>query len=139
VNRRRSGKTGLLLLMCAVLAAGCGAEKREELPQAKVTGTVKYAGHDIPKGRIVFQHERGDMTAAEFGADGKYEVMLPVGKNLAIIDAKSSSYDDSPKGGGRGMEIFTHHVPQRYADFGSAKLSVDVPAAGTTFDVAVVD
>jgi hypothetical protein len=139
VKRRPSGRSGLPILLCAVLAAGCGGEERVELAKAKVTGTVKYAGHDIPKGRILFQHERGDMTAAEFAADGKYEAMVPVGKNLAMIDAKSSSYDDAPKGGGRGMEIFTHHVPQRYADFGSANLSVDVPEAGKTFDVAIVD
>jgi hypothetical protein len=130
---------GLLSVTCVVLAAGCGGEERVELPTAKVTGTIKYAGHEIPKGRILFQHERGDMTAAEFGADGKYELMVPVGKNLAMIDAKTSSYEDAPKGGGRGMEIFTHHVPERYTSFGSSNLSVQVPEGGTTFDVAVVD
>jgi hypothetical protein len=120
-----------------ILAAGCGPEPKVELPTAKVTGTVKYEGHEIPKGRIVFMHERGDLTAGDFGADGKYEAMVPVGKNQVMIDAKKSSFEAAPKSGVRGMETFTSYVPDHYGDFSTSKLKLDVPEAGTTFDVPI--
>jgi len=119
------------------VAAGCGGDAKVELSTAKVTGAVKYAGHEIPSGRVVFMHERGDLSAATFGADGKYETMVPIGKNQVMIDAKQSSFDEAPKSGVRGMETFTSHVPDRYGDFSSSNLKVDVPEAGTTFDVTI--
>lgn len=105
----------------------------------KVTGTVKYEGHEIPEGRIVFMHERGDQSAGVFGADGKYEAMVPVGKNKVMIDAKKSSFEDAPASGARGMETYTYYVPQRYADFESSNLTLDVTESGNTFDVAVTE
>jgi hypothetical protein len=123
--------------MVMFLAAGCGPEPKVELPMAKVTGTVKYEGHEIPSGRIVFMHERGDLSPAAFGADGKYETMVPVGKNQVMIDAKQSSFDAAPKSGVRGMETFTSFVPDRYGDFATSNLRVEVPEAGTTFDVPI--
>lgn len=120
-----------------ILAAGCGPEPKAELPTAKVTGTVKYEGHEIPTGRIVFMHARGDLSAANFGADGKYEVMVPVGKHQVMIDAKQSSFDAAPKSGVRGMETFTSFVPDRYGDFATSNLTLEVPEAGTIFDVPI--
>lgn len=125
--------------MVMFVAAGCGGDERPELPMAKVTGTVTYAGHEIPSGRVVFMHERGDLSAATFGADGKYETMVPVGKHQVMIDAKQSSFDAAPASGVRGMETFTSYVPDRYGDFASSNLKLEVTEAGSTFDVVITE
>jgi len=128
--------TWLVVLLVCGLISGCGPKTRG-LPTAKVTGTVQYKEKPLQKGKIVFQHPSGEMAVGEFGADGKYETMVPIGKNLVMIDAKSSNLEKAGAGSQKEMEVFTPLVPDRYLNFETSKLELEVPEAGTTFDVNV--
>lgn len=122
----------------AVFFAGCGPQGRG-LPTAKVTGTVTYAEKSIPQGKIIFRHTSGEMTAVPFEADGQYELDVTVGKNHILVQSMSSSRDNGDPESFKTMEKFTRHIPDRYFEFDTSGLELDVPADGTTFDVVLQD
>jgi hypothetical protein len=124
--------------VAVALTLGCGPAGRG-LPMAKVKGTVKYAGGNIPEGKVVFQHLSGEMTGIDFGADGVYELDVPVGKNKVMVTSLVSNMSEGAPGSGRQMEMFTNRLPDKYANFDSSGLEVDVAASGTTFDVNLTD
>lgn len=126
----------LYAALCTVLVVGCGPKGRG-LPTAKVKGTVKYAANKIPEGQINFQHDTGEMTGMKFGADGIYELDVPVGKNKVMVTSLVSNQGESSKGSGKQMEVFTNRVPDKYSNFDSSGLEVDVPKDGTTYDVTL--
>ncbi len=104
---------------------------------AKVKGTVKYAGGNVPDGQINFQHSTGEMTGTKFGADGKYELDVAVGKNKVMVTSLVSNQGESSKGSGKQMEVFTNRVPDKYSNFDSSGLEVDVAKDGSTYDVTL--
>ena len=121
-----------------ILFTGCGPKGRG-LPTAKVTGTVTYANKSLPHGKIVFRHTSGEMTAIPFGEDGKFELDVTVGKNLVMVQSMSSSRDNGGPDSFKTMEKFTRHIPDRYFEFDTSGLELDVPKSGTEFDVVITD
>ena len=129
----------IVILICgAILSSGCGPKGRG-LPKAKVTGTVTYPGKSLPNGKIIFQHTSGEMDAIPFGADGKYELDVTVGKNKVMVQSQTSSKEEAGPDSGRAMEVFTYHVPERYLSFDGSGLELDVPDSGTIYDVEIED
>lgn len=57
------------LLLAAVLAGGCG-----DLPRARVSGKVTYAGRPIPGGSVTFFGQDNMTYLADLKPDGSYEV-----------------------------------------------------------------
>ena len=45
----------------------------------------------LPEGQVVFQHSTGEAAATKFGADGKYTVDVPQGKNQVMVRSVESS------------------------------------------------
>ena len=80
---------------------------------------------DLPTGQVT--RAMGDVHPT-----GNPHYWLDPGNGRIIAKAIQTKLSDMNRGDAA-------YFAQRYADFGSANLSVDVPAAGTTFDVAVVD
>lgn len=123
---------------CIALVVGCGPTGRG-LPMAKLKGTVKYAGKEVPEGKVVFQHTSGEMTGTDLGAGGAYELDVPVGKNKVMVTSLLSNQGEATQGSGRQMEIFTNRVPDKYSNFDSSGLEVDVKEGGSTFDINLTD
>lgn len=124
------------LIVAIGMTVGCGPKGRG-LPTAQVKGTVKYAGGSIPDGKIAFQHESGEMTATNFGADGTYKLDVTVGKNKVMVTSLISNMGESSKGSGKQMEVFTNRIPDKYSNFDSSGLEVDVAKDGSTYDVSL--
>lgn len=136
------GNTDRLMATAAVfclLLAGCsGSEAKRDLPKASVSGTVTYSGSSLPQGKVLFQHETGEMTVAAFSADGKYTAQVPVGPNKVMIQSQTSNQTEQPEEGGpRGMEVFTSHIPERYSSFDSSGLELQVREGANPFDITL--
>jgi len=137
VNCRRAAT----LVVVALAASGCGGDSRS-LATATVTGTVKYKTA-LPEGQIVFQHATGEPSAAKFGPDGKYTAEVAIGKNQVLVTSQESSLANQDKGpakaGPKMMEIYTSRIPERYGNFNTSGLEVEVKDGSNTFDVNLED
>lgn len=128
----------LLLIPIALGTLGCGGSDARNLPTSPVSGTVTYKT-SLPEGQIVFQHPTGETTATKFGADGKYKLDVPQGKNLVMVTSLQSSLSDQKEGGPRAMETYTSRIPERYASFMTSKLEYEVKDGPNSYDVKLTD
>ena len=128
----------VLMIPLALALFGCGGSDARNLPTAPVSGTVTYKSA-LPEGQIVFQHPTGEMAATKFGADGKFQLDVPQGKNLVMVTSLESSVTEQKEGGPRAMEVYTSRIPERYASFTTSKLEYDVKEGENSFDVKLTD
>lgn len=129
--------TLLAAALVATAISGCGGDKRD-LAMSTVSGTVTYKTA-LPEGQIVFQHESGESAATKFGADGKYTLDVPQGKNQVIVRSIESTLPTPPAEGAapgpRGMEVHKSRIPESYANFGTSGLSFDVKDGPQTYNI----
>jgi hypothetical protein len=113
------------VLAAASLALGCGGggapSVTSSTEEATVKGTITVLGKPATQGKVTFDpsninRPNASVRTVEVGKDGTYEVKTLVGPNSVSVNV--------PK-------------PAKPAPGMSPELSVDVPAGGTTFDVAL--
>lgn len=135
-------RAGAIAATTCLWMYGCGGESKPAVPMGSVTGTVTYKTA-LPEGQIIFQHASGASAAAKFGADGKYLVEVPQGKNQVAVRSIESSLPKEPGEGAapgpRVMETYTSRIPERYANFATSALEVEVKEGTTTYDVKLED
>jgi len=76
--------TGSVLFLALVVALGC--DKGEKSSYANVSGTVKYNGQPIEKGKITFAIEGRPPQTMDI-VDGKYAGSAMVGSNRIMVSA----------------------------------------------------
>jgi hypothetical protein len=127
----RWGGRGLVAVSAWALLAGCGGGDGE-VPAVPAAGTVTYQGKPVEKGTVYFLPEKGHPAtgAIEGGKftlttykEGDGAIPGKHGVGVAVTEAVPTKDGDTAE---------KYVVPQKYADPGSSKISVDIPAGGKT-------
>jgi hypothetical protein len=141
----RAAWLGFLILSLGFLLPGCGKNV------AKVTGTIKYDGKDLPVGTVAIYGE-GDKFASGGIEDGKYTVMnAPVGDvKIAVTvptDASASGTEGSRSPGqmkdasqvkdmqGKTAMKKPLPIPPIYSDKEKSGITTTLKKGNNTFDI----
>lgn len=124
----------LFIIAALLLTAGCTGSTARNLPMSPVSGKVSFK-NALPHGQVVFLHPSGESAAVTFGPDGKYETQVAQGKNQVLVTSQTSSVSEVKEGGPKAMEIYTSHIPERYGNFATSKLEVEIKEGPNTFDI----
>jgi hypothetical protein len=125
------------LLLGAI--TGCGGSR------AEVSGTVRYDGKPLSFGTIQFLGPDGIPCAGQIQPDGTFSVQVPPGAARVIVSCSQTPMNRSAAAPsadrGRPARLaFSGSVsliPQRYADWNTSGLSVQVHSGKTTQDFAL--
>ena len=131
----------LIGLIALVLLPGCGdGAKTRDLPKAPVSGIVSYGGQPLTAGAIVFMHETGENTAAELGAEGKYSAQVPIGKNKVLVTSREpESTNPNPEAAAPKGLPGKSRIPEKYNDYGTSGLAIEVKEGENKLDAALTD
>ena len=143
-----NAKRHLVLLVCAVLLAGCGGGGSEIPTLAPVTGTVQFKGQPTEGVIVFFSPMKTTQTTGASGVtgpDGKYELLHRSGKpgiepgeyavtfsRLMLADGKPVPPGISPTEAGA-----VETMPPRFQDTTNPVHTATVPDAGGSFDFSV--
>jgi hypothetical protein len=114
-----------VLPLMLVVMMGCG-DGRVKLPTAPVTGTVTYQGKPLRTGRIVFFHSSGHATGTAIGADGTFTLSAYQGKNQVAIECFAAGSANAGSDSRAGMSSAKSLVPDRYANYSTSGLTLEV-------------
>lgn len=141
VHPRRPVLLALVAIgLCSTLA-GCGSGVGE------LHGTVRYNGKPLEQGNIQFLARDGIPRTARIGPNGAFSVSLPAGSAKVMV----VSVDERQLGrftsamAGRGAAGVRSapprmpkgnfsRIPQRYADWDTSGLTIEVGSGTTTHD-----
>jgi hypothetical protein len=143
--KTKSFLSAAAFLSCLALV-GCGPSLPET---ATVSGRVTFNGKPVPRGRVVFQPEKGRQASAALDADGRYTLTTfkdgdgaLLGKHIVTITAsrvvreaqKAKSIEDEMRVGmGRG-EVLEWLLPPKYSRTESTPLKAEVIQGQNTID-----
>ena len=126
-------RLGLAAVAWAVVS-GCGGS--DGPPAVPASGTVSYQGKPISKGTIHFQPEKGRSASGPIEG-GKFTLTTyqegdgaVAGKHAVGVEVTE---EVKQKGGDTNVKYL---IPQKFANPGQSKISVEVPAGGKT-DIAI--
>lgn len=118
-----------------VLASGCGSDA-PVYEKGKVSGTVTHDGTPLPAGRVVFLNEQGPGEEAEIGPDGKYSAELVTGPTKVLVEYREPTPPGNPDRPEMPMPGKSY-IPEKYSQFASSGLTLDVKSGESTFDIAL--
>ena len=114
----------LLLLLFIFATVGCGGNSG--LPTAPVSGVVTYLDKPVGIGKIVFFHETGQATSADFKKDGSYQGVAYLGANKVAIVSFGPDRPNPNKDDFRSTLPGESLVPRRYTEPNSSSLTLEV-------------
>ena len=119
-----------VLLLVALVSAGCSAKPKDLPDLGAVTGTVTLDGKPLEKVTVVFESDSGRSAFGSTDASGRYELLYTgnhkgavVGPNKVVINSQL----DAPPG-----PDWKDPIPARYN--AKTELKADVVASQNTFD-----
>lgn len=140
--------TRSVVILALSLLAGCGAPGIE-VKLAPVTGVVTKDGKALPEIKVLLETSdpalKAPMLFGLTNAEGKYEIQTASGEKGApvglykvyLAETKAPAEFDYSAAKGGGPPQVTSIIPANYLSPKTTELSVDVPAAGTTYDISV--
>ncbi len=109
---------------------GCGGGGGRGLPTVPAAGSITYQGKPLDKGTVYFLPEKGHPATGTIEG-GKFTLTTYKEGDGAIAGKHSVGVtvtEAVPTKDGDTAEKYV--IPQKYADPGSSKISVDIPAGG---------
>jgi hypothetical protein len=133
----------LLVAAIAATAAGCSPRLGE------VRGTVRYNGKPLEQGNIHFLGTDGIPRTARLGPDGAFSVAVPAGAAKVMVvsvdEGRLAQFTSAMagRGGAKGRVAPPQtpsklsRIPQRYADWDTSGLIIEVASGTTVQDFAL--
>jgi hypothetical protein len=107
------------------------------LPKAPVAGIVTYQGRPLSTGRVVFYHQSGQAVAGDVGADGVFKLIAFQSRNQVAIECVGP---EQPNPNGRPRILPGRSlIPNRYTDFSTSGLTIEVKPGQNQADFALTD
>lgn len=106
------------LILSAIAALGCGAEKQIPKDRAEISGTVAFDGKPLPAGSINFESTERYARSPAAIRDGKFTTdRAPIGKVLVSIQTSSVQF---------GAPDLYVPIPAKYEDSSTSGLTAEI-------------
>lgn len=115
----------LAVLFFATVMSGC-QHRGVDLPASPVSGRILYRGRPLTFGRIAFIHPSGQAAGTEISNDGMFKLNVFQGNNRVSIECYDTDKPGSAKKRSRMMEDNKSLIPDRYMNYGTSGLTLDV-------------
>lgn len=112
------------LILVLLLAAAVGCDQGEKLSYANVSGTVKYNGQPIEKGKITFAMEGRPPSTMDI-VDGKFAGSAMVGPNKIMVSAKRKGTQVVVKGKADAEAQIKGYMEKKKGEFGGPPVDYD--------------
>jgi hypothetical protein len=111
-------------MLVLILAAVVGCEQGEKQSYANVSGTVKYNGQPIEKGKITFAVEGRPPSTIDI-VDGKFTGSAMVGQNKVSVSAKRKGTMQVVRGKEDAENQIKGYMEKKKGEFGGPPADYD--------------
>ena len=128
-----------LLMGLAFAISGCSPGE----VRGRIAGKVTFQGNPVPEGLVFFSNDdKGIHMSGSLKSDGTYEILtakgagLPLAKYQACVRPPVQPLSTEAVGKSLAVKRYPD-IPQKYRDFATSGLSLDVKEGGNQFDIAM--
>lgn len=141
VHGFQRGLSAVVVLSLAISLVGCSSSD-DKPPRYPAKGTVTYESEPVNEGNVMFVNDRGDVTGAEIGAGGNFELELGLEAGTYKVyvvppSAQMGAGPSDPSNLPEGQADAHENIPQKYRSVGTSGLTVEVTEGENTLDIAM--